>query len=82
MSESPSRFLTVCPHCLITLKVNYRFSGQLVRCKFCNHKFEALAPDVPPTIGAAESRADLSNTDSIDAETARIRVACPNCSTF
>ncbi|MGC8638398.1 MAG: MJ0042-type zinc finger domain-containing protein [Isosphaeraceae bacterium] len=82
MSESPMRFVMTCPNCLITLKVNDRFSGQFVRCKFCNHKFEALAPDFPPTVGPAESGADLSNIHSIGVENARIYVTCPNCSTL
>jgi chromosome segregation ATPase len=82
VSQSPSRFIAVCPNCLVRLKVNYAFSGHMVRCKFCEHKFEALAPDLPPEPAHGVSEADLSKLDALLAENGRMSVVCPSCSTY
>jgi chromosome segregation ATPase len=82
VSHSPSRFIAVCPNCLVRLKVNYAFSGHMVRCKFCEHKFEALAPDSPQDPGLGRVEADLSEIDSLLSENDRMSVVCPSCSTY
>src|SRR5262249_32735461 len=82
VSHPPSRFIAVCPNCLVRLKVNHAFSGHMVRCKFCEHKFEALAPDSPPDPGLSMSEAKLSEIDSLLSENGRMSVVCPHCSTY
>ncbi len=62
---SSPRFPTVCPKCETRLKIKYSWSGLLVRCKHCNHKFQALAPDSPPPSGAADPAGGVLSQHSI-----------------
>src|SRR5271157_886211 len=79
MDETPSQFIAVCPNCLIRLRVKYAWSGRHVRCNYCNHKFEALAPDFPLTPSLDESAAaDVLIVNSISSEVDRM-VVCPSC---
>jgi len=78
MSEMPSHFLAVCPNCLVSLRVRVAYSGSHVRCKHCEHKFRAFAPDHPVTPSSEEYQAGPLNTPGSVAE--RIDVLCPNCS--
>jgi DNA-directed RNA polymerase subunit RPC12/RpoP len=81
MSESSTHFVAVCPNCLVTLKVKEGYSGHYVRCKHCDQKFRALAPDflVPTTPSSEEYAAGPIRLD--EAEEDRISVDCPTCST-
>jgi chromosome segregation ATPase/ribosomal protein L37AE/L43A len=79
MSETSSHFVAVCPNCLQTLRVKYSYSGNHVRCKHCEHKFRALAPDdlmMTPT--SAEYPAVPAIPSRPAAE--RMTVSCPGCS--
>jgi len=80
MVETPSKFIVVCPNCLISLRVKYAWSGRHVRCKHCNHKFQALAPDFPLTPSLDESAAAVLTVNSISSEVDRMSVVCPSCS--
>jgi len=82
MGKTPSYFIAVCPNCLISLRVKYAWSGRNVRCKHCDHKFQALSPDFPPTPSLDESAAAVLNVNSISSEVDRMSVVCPNCSTY
>ena len=80
MDETPSQFIAVCPNCQISLRIKYAWSGRHVRCKHCNHKFQALAPDFPPAPSHDESAAvDVLMVNSISSEVDRM-VVCPSCS--
>ena len=80
MDKTPSQFIAVCPNCLIRLRLKYAWSGRHVRCNYCNHKFEALAPDFPPAPSLDESAAaDVLIVNSISSEVDRM-VVCPSCS--
>jgi len=78
MSETPSHFVAVCPNCLVSLKVRLVYSGSLVRCKHCEYKFQAFAPDHPVTPTSEEYQAGPLTTPGSEGE--RIDVLCPNCS--
>src|SRR5271166_2332076 len=79
MVETPSKFIAVCPNCLIRLRVKYTWSGRNVRCNYCNHKFQALAPDFPPAPSLDESAAsDVLIVNSISSKVDRM-VVCPSC---
>src|SRR5271157_2488558 len=80
MVETPSKFIAVCPNCLISLRVNYAWSGRHVRCKQCNHKFQALAPDFPLTPSLDASAAAVLIVNSTSSEVDRMTVVCPSCS--
>jgi chromosome segregation ATPase len=81
MSETPSHFVAVCPNCLVSLKVQSAYSGSQVRCKHCEHKFRAFAPDYPaPSSSSADDYAAGSlNLAAKPVE--RMAVTCPVCST-
>ena len=79
MSETPSHFRAVCPHCLVGLKVPISFSGSNVRRKHCDHKFRAIVPDHPMTPGSDEFLAAALNIAGPEAD--RFDVICPECST-
>jgi len=78
MSETPSHFVAVCPNCLVSLKVRLTYSGSHVRCKHCEHKFRAFAPDHLVTPSSEEYQVGPLNTPGSEVE--RIDVICPNCS--
>ena len=89
MVETPSQFIADCPNCQISLRVKYAWSGRHVRCKHCNHKFQALAPDFPPAPSHDESAAAVLMVNSISSEVDRMSVSsevdrmsvvCPSCS--
>src|SRR5208283_2087470 len=80
MVETPSQFIAVCPNCLISLRVEYAWSGRHVRCKHCNHKFQALAPDFPPAPSFDQSAAAVLIVNSTSSEADRVSVVCPSCS--
>ena len=80
MVETPSLFIAVCPNCLMSLRVKSAWSGRNVRCKHCTHKFQALAPDFPPTPSLDESAAAVSIVNSINSQVDRLSVVCPSCS--
>ena len=80
MLRTPSQFIAVCPNCQISLKIKYAWSGRHVRCKHCNHKFQALAPDSPPAPSLDESAAAVLMVNSISSEVDRMSVVCPSCS--
>ena len=80
MVETPSQFIADCPNCQIGLRIKYAWSGCHVRCKHCNHKFQALAPDSPPAPSLDESAAAVSIVNSISSEVDRMPVVCPSCS--
>ena len=66
MSEMSSHFVAVCPNCLVSLRVQHAYSGNYVRCKHCEHKFRALAPDLMATPAPKSSptgRANLGNAE-------------------
>ena len=74
MSEMPSHFETVCPNCLVGLRVPLSYSGCNVLCKYCEHKFRVFGPDhlVTPSHGERDQlgerlrdlQAQLSNRDA------------------
>ena len=80
MVETPSQFIAVCPNCQISLRIKYAWSGRNVRCKHCNHKFQALAPDFPPAPSHDESAPAVLMVNSISSEVDRMSVVCPSCS--
>ena len=76
MSEA-SYFVAVCPNCLVSLNVKSVYSGNYVRCKHCDHKFRAIAPDFPePARSEKESAGPLLLDDD---ESDRFNVNCPTC---
>ena len=68
MVETPSKFIAVCPNCQISLRIKYAWSGCSVCCKHCNHKFQALAPDFPPTPSHDESAPAVVMVNSISSD--------------
>ena len=78
MSEMSSHFVAVCPNCLVSLRIKHAYSGSHVRCKHCEHKFRALAPDFMATPGSDEFSAVSVGPGSPEVD--RISVACPMCS--
>ncbi len=78
MSETPSHFVAVCPNCLVSLKVRLAYSGSVVRCKQCEHKFQAFAADHPVTPSSEEYQAGPLTTPRSEGE--RFDVLCPHCS--
>ena len=58
MSEMPSHFETVCPKCLVGLRVPLSYSGCNVLCKYCEHKFRVFGPDHLVTPSHERSRLD------------------------
>ena len=79
MSETPTHFIAVCPHCLVGLKVPSEYSGQNVRCKHCDQKFRALSPDFPLTPGSSDYSAAAVSVPGSGSD--RLAVNCPNCGT-
>jgi len=79
MSEMPSHFMAVCPNCLVGLRVKLAYSGSPVRCKHCEHKFRAFAPDHATTPSSEEYTTGPVTAPGSDPE--RIDVVCPICST-
>ena len=77
MSETPTHFIAVCPHCLVGLKVPSEYSGQNVRCKHCDQKFRALLPDFPLTPGSSDYSAAAVSVPGSGSD--RMTVNCPNC---
>jgi predicted Zn finger-like uncharacterized protein len=78
MSEKSSHFIAVCPNCLMTLKINYSYSGNHVRCKHCDHKFRALAPDdLDSNRTSAENPPDPRPQSRSAAD--RMTMNCPSC---
>jgi chromosome segregation ATPase len=78
MSETPSHFRVVCPNCQLGLKVRYAYSGSYVRCKHCEHKFRALAPD-DPTVSPSSAEYTALPLPPAGPEADRLTVTCPNC---
>lgn len=78
MSEMPSHFVTVCPKCLVDLRVPISYSGSNVRCKHCEHKFRVFVPDHLMTPSSDEFHTGSLNDSGSAAE--RIDIVCPNCS--
>ena len=80
MNETPSQFIAGCPNCQISLRIKYAWSGRHVRCKHCDHKFQALAPDFPSAPSHDESAPAVLMVNSISSEVDRMSVVCPSCS--
>jgi len=78
MSETPSHFIAVCPSCLAGLKVNYEYSGKLVRCRFCDEAFRPFSPDFGEAAGSAEYAVGPVAAPEDESE---LTVTCPNCTT-
>jgi chromosome segregation ATPase/DNA-directed RNA polymerase subunit RPC12/RpoP len=76
MSEA-SYFVAVCPNCMVSLNVKYVYSGNYVRCKHCDHKFRALAPDLPESARSDKEVAAPLLLDSDESD--RFNVNCPTC---
>lgn len=82
MSETPTHFTAVCPHCLMSLKVPSEYSGENVRCKYCTQKFRALSPDFPSGSGSGSSDRPAASIGPRDTAPERMAVSCPHCSTY
>jgi uncharacterized protein YbaR (Trm112 family) len=78
MNETPSHFIAVCPSCLARLKVNYEYSGKLVRCRFCDEAFRPFSPDFGEAAGSAEYAVGPVAPPEDESE---LIVACPSCET-
>jgi uncharacterized protein YbaR (Trm112 family) len=78
MNETPSHFIAVCPSCLAGLKVNYEYSGKLVRCRFCDEAFRPFSPDFGEAGGSAEYAVGPVSAPEDESE---LIVACPSCTT-
>lgn len=78
MNDTPAHFIAVCPSCLIGLKVNYEYSGRMVRCRHCDEAFRPFSPDFGSASGSAEYAVGpiTAPEDRPD-----LVVSCPNCAT-
>ncbi|MDR3623410.1 MAG: hypothetical protein P4L85_29020 [Paludisphaera borealis] len=78
MNDTPAHFIAVCPSCLIGLKVNYEYSGRMVRCRHCDEAFRPFSPDFGTVSGSAEYA--VGPVAPADDESELI-VSCPSCAT-
>lgn len=78
MNDKPSLFIAVCPNCLLSLRVNYEYSGRLVRCRHCDEAFRPFSPDFGAASGSAEYAVGpiVQPKDRPD-----LIVTCPSCAT-
>ena len=79
MSETPTHFTAVCPHCLMALRVPSEYSGQ-------NCPLQALRPEIPraltrpsATPGSSDYSTAAVNVPGTGSD--RLAVNCPNCGT-
>jgi len=77
MNETASHFISVCPNCSASLRVNRKHVGQDVICKHCQHTFRAMMTYEQTTTSSAERTAEPSIQPLPPAE--RIAVSCPGC---
>jgi hypothetical protein len=78
MNDTPAHFIAVCPSCLIGLKVNYEYSGRMVRCRHCDEAFRPFSPDFGMVSGSAEDAVGpVAATD----DESELIVSCPSCAT-
>jgi hypothetical protein len=80
MNDTPGLFIAVCPNCLLSLRVNYEYSGRLVRCRHCNEAFRPFSPDFgpAPTSGSAEYAVGPITRPE---DRPDLIVSCPSCAT-
>jgi chromosome segregation ATPase/ribosomal protein L37AE/L43A len=77
MNESATHFISVCPHCSASVRINRGVIGHDVVCKHCRGTFLADASKEAIPLSSPEDRAGPSIELPDQAE--RIVVNCPNC---
>ena len=77
MNESATHFISVCPHCSASVRINRAVIGHDVVCKHCRGTFLADASKEFIPLSTAEDRAGPSIAYPDQAE--RIVANCPNC---
>ena len=78
MNDTPAHFIAVCPNCLLGLRVNYEYSGRLVRCRHCDQAFRPFSPDFGSASGSAEYAVGPVGAPE---EQSDLVVSCPKCAT-
>ncbi len=78
MNDNPAHFIAVCPSCLTGLRVNYEYSGRMVRCRHCDEAFRPLSPDFGSASGSAEYAV---GPVGVPDEQSDLVVSCPECAT-
>ena len=78
MNDTPAHFIAVCPSCLTGLRVNYEYSGRMVRCRHCDEAFRPFSPDFGSASGSAEYAVGPVGAPE---EQPDLVVSCPECAT-
>ncbi|MFO0889006.1 MAG: hypothetical protein U0790_07640 [Isosphaeraceae bacterium] len=80
MSQSTNHFTAVCPNCLVSWNIEHIHAGRKVRCKQCNQKFRAYAPEsnVPGASASTKKAGEASRPGGSRSE--RVEAVCPHCS--
>jgi DNA-directed RNA polymerase subunit M/transcription elongation factor TFIIS len=78
MNDTPAHFIAVCPSCLMRLRVEYEFSGRLVRCRHCDEAFRPFSPDFGPDSESAEYAVGPLPTPERRPD---LILPCPSCKT-
>lgn len=78
MNDTHEHFIAVCPSCLAGLRVNYEYSGKMVRCRHCDEAFRPFSPDFGSASGSAEYAVGPVGAPE---EQPDLVVSCPQCAT-
>jgi hypothetical protein len=78
MNDTPAHFIAVCPSCLTGLRVNYEYSGRMVRCRHCDEAFRPFSPDFGSASGSSEYAVGPVEAPEGPPD---LVVSCPKCAT-